>query len=584
MRTSVAVLRSPDEPAFSRGLRVVLVLVLALGAALVALPASPALAAAPFGYSLRLDGVDDYASAPDNPSLDLGVADGEDFTVEAFVYVDNSTKVEDEIDIIWHKGTSTMRGSVRFRESSTDLIFFHIPGGYLSTGTNLSDGWHHMAWVFDNRPSSESDRLSIFLDGVELAYTTAVSMSGFPNTTSAFQIGGYAGAGAWDDWMDEVRVSDAVRYGPGSYSVPASPFTVDVNTRALWHFDDTACSSTFSDSSPHGNTLTGYNGATIDLYGATTPTFALDASTYSTGEADGTTTVTVTRSGAPTPSVSVDYATSDGTATAGSDYTSASGTLNFACGEMEKTFTVPVADDSLYEPNETVELALSAPTGGAVLGSPAAATLTITDDDPEPEVRFDSATYSADEGVGEAMVTVELSGESSLPSAVDYATSDGTATAGGDYTAASGTMSFAVGETSKTFAVPIIEDGVVEGDETVVLTLSSPMDARLGVPSTATLTINDDDTPPDTTAPDTKITKGPKKKTFLRKAKFAFVSTEIGSTFQCKVDRKAWNACTSPYKIKVKPGKHKFLVRAIDTAGNVDATPAAWKWTVKRRS
>ena len=80
--------------------------------------------------------------------------------------------------------------------------------------------------------------------------------------------------------------------------------------------------------------------------------------------------------------VSVEYATSNGTATAGQDYTGTSGTLNFANGETSKTFLNSVTDDTLDEPDETVNLTLSNPTGGATLGTPSAAVLTIADNDP----------------------------------------------------------------------------------------------------------------------------------------------------------------------------------------------------------
>ncbi|HET7507236.1 MAG TPA: NosD domain-containing protein [Solirubrobacterales bacterium] len=87
----------------------------------------------------------------------------------------------------------------------------------------------------------------------------------------------------------------------------------------------------------------------------------------------------------------------------------------------------------------------------------------------------------------------------------------------------------------------------------------------------------------DKTPPDTKIVKGPPKKTHKRTAKFKFTSTEAGSTFQCKMDRKPFKACSSPKKYKkLKPGKHVFKVRAIDKAGNVDPTPAKRAFTVLR--
>jgi CSLREA domain-containing protein len=85
----------------------------------------------------------------------------------------------------------------------------------------------------------------------------------------------------------------------------------------------------------------------------------------------------------------------------------------------------------------------------------------------------------------------------------------------------------------------------------------------------------------DTTPPQTTITKGPPKKTHKTTVKFKFSSSEAGSTFECKLDRKPFKKCRSPktYK-KLKPGKHLFKVRAIDKAGNVDPTPAKRKFTV----
>ena len=99
-------------------------------------------------------------------------------------------------------------------------------------------------------------------------------------------------------------------------------------------------------------------------------------------ENGGSSTITVTRTGGSDGAVGVGYATSNGTATAGSDYTARSGTLSWANGDSEnKTFTVPILDDSVYEGNKTVNLTLSSPTGGAALGSTSTAVLTIVDND-----------------------------------------------------------------------------------------------------------------------------------------------------------------------------------------------------------
>ena len=98
-------------------------------------------------------------------------------------------------------------------------------------------------------------------------------------------------------------------------------------------------------------------------------TLQFSAATYSVNENGGSVTITVTRTGGSNGAVGVSYATSNGTATAGSDYTATSGTLSWANGDTaNKTFSVPIIDDSVYEGNETVNLTLSSPTGGATLG------------------------------------------------------------------------------------------------------------------------------------------------------------------------------------------------------------------------
>lgn len=110
-------------------------------------------------------------------------------------------------------------------------------------------------------------------------------------------------------------------------------------------------------------------------------TLQFSEATPSVDEAAGSKVITVLRTGGATGAVTVDYTVTPGTATPVSDFTPTNGTLTFADGESSKTFTITILDDSVQDAGETVALALSNPTGGATLGAPTTATLTITDTD-----------------------------------------------------------------------------------------------------------------------------------------------------------------------------------------------------------
>jgi hypothetical protein len=178
-----------------------------------------------------------------------------------------------------------------------------------------------------------------------------------------------------------------------------------------------------------------------DLGGA----IRFSAASYSVNESLASATITLTRTGGTGGPVTVDYQTSGGTATPGSDYTTASGPLTFAAGQTSRTFTVPITPDTDDEDNESVGLTLSAPSPGATLGSPSSATLTIADNDTSGSVQFSLSAYTVDETGGVATITATRSGGSAGPVTVDYQTADGSATAGSDYTTASGTLTFAPG-------------------------------------------------------------------------------------------------------------------------------------------
>lgn len=220
------------------------------------------------------------------------------------------------------------------------------------------------------------------------------------------------------------------------------------------------------------------------------------ASSYTVNEVAGTATITVVLDTPSAQIVSVNYATSDGTATAGADYTASNGTVTFNPGETVKSFTVPILDDGDQENIETVTLTLSNPVN-ASLGVLTTATLSIIDNE-STTVQFGTPSYTINENGGQAAIQVTLSSAAAFSITVNYATSDGTALAGSDYTATSGTLTFNPGETSKTINVAILDDSAFESNETVNLTLSNvtPGNVSLGVPSTALLTILDNEQQP----------------------------------------------------------------------------------------
>jgi hypothetical protein len=137
-----------------------------------------------------------------------------------------------------------------------------------------------------------------------------------------------------------------------------------------------------------------------------------------------------------------------------------------------------------------------------LLASSAKKTVNLIDAAPQPVVQFSAASYSVQEDCTALAITVNRIGDSSGAVSVDYNTSDGTATERKDYITALGTLNFAAGENSKTFAVLINEDSLVEGNEAFTVNLGNPSGVALGAIATATITITDDPTEPATNAVD----------------------------------------------------------------------------------
>jgi hypothetical protein len=186
-----------------------------------------------------------------------------------------------------------------------------------------------------------------------------------------------------------------------------------------------------------------------------------------------TSSFTVTKHGTAAGSCAVNYATANGTAVAPGDYSAASGTLVFTTAQTSQTVNVTTIDDATSESAETFSLALSSPTNGATLGTPASATATINDNDGSGGVTLSISNSQANEG-NPLVFEVTKSGTATGTVTVHYGTVDGTAVAPGDYTATSGTLSFAVTDTVKTITVATSTDARVESNETMDVGLSAP--------------------------------------------------------------------------------------------------------------
>jgi hypothetical protein len=205
---------------------------------------------------------------------------------------------------------------------------------------------------------------------------------------------------------------------------------------------------------------------------------------------------TVHRTGGVSGTVSVNYTITLPGGVGGADGSDVSGPLTgvvtFLEGETTKSIPFTVNGDVTPEPDETFTVTLSGAIGGATIGD-GTATATITNDDSPPTISIgDSSLVEGDDGVTYMVFTVSLSKVGTGPITVDFDTSDGSAVEASDYVNVAGQVSFAPGVTVQTVRVPIIGDDNPENNETLTVTLSSPVGATIADGS-GTGTITNDD-------------------------------------------------------------------------------------------
>jgi hypothetical protein len=196
-----------------------------------------------------------------------------------------------------------------------------------------------------------------------------------------------------------------------------------------------------------------------------------DASTAEGHAGTHTATFTVSLSSVSTGPVTINYATTNDTATANGDYQFASGSLSFAPGETSKTITVQVKGDRVAESNETFLVNLSGASGATLADGQGVGM--IVDDEPRISIS-DVSKKEGNSGTTSFVFTVTLSVAYDAPVTVDYATANGTAKTGdNDYVAKSGHLTFAPGQTSKTISISVKGDKKNEAHETFFLNLGN---------------------------------------------------------------------------------------------------------------
>jgi len=206
--------------------------------------------------------------------------------------------------------------------------------------------------------------------------------------------------------------------------------------------------------------------------------------------------------------VTVNLTTANGTAFAGSDYTSTSGIITFAAGQTLRTVSVNVVGDTVVEASETFSVNLTSPVGATISDSQGVGTI-INDDVVLPKITIsDMSLTEGNTGVKPFNFVVGLSNTSATPVIVNLITGNGIAFAGSDYITTSGVITFTAGQTLRTVSVNVVGDTVVEANETFSVNLTTPVGAVISDSQGIGTIVNDDVVLPKITISDVALTEG----------------------------------------------------------------------------
>ncbi|HET9314478.1 MAG TPA: Calx-beta domain-containing protein, partial [Vicinamibacteria bacterium] len=292
-----------------------------------------------------------------------------------------------------------------------------------------------------------------------------------------------AGLGAWcgnpQDWLNSV--ADVTAWAGQSVRFRFRLGTDNAVAREGWYLDELKVQGCVVNATP-----------SLSIDDVT----ADEADSHNVRQPDHSPLLTfaVTLSEPSGQTVTVSWATANGTATAGLDYTAGSGTLTFAPGATVQPIDVTLLPDALAEPPETFFINLTAPVGATLADAQGVAT--ILDDDTIPVLSIADATVvEGDSGTRQIVFTVTQSQPIALTTGVGFLTEDDTATAPSDYAAVSGTITFPGGTSSRSVTVAVNGDPLNELDEEFHVHLLAPIGATLGDDHAIGRILDDDDGP-----------------------------------------------------------------------------------------
>ncbi|MGN6184329.1 MAG: Calx-beta domain-containing protein [Thermoanaerobaculia bacterium] len=406
--------------------------------------------------------------------------------------------------------------------------------------------------------------VSISESGTSITLTvTRTGGAGTTTTVEYSSANGTATAGS-----DYTAVSGTLTFGPADTS---QTIVVPITSDALDEVDETF---TITLANVIGGNLGSPATETITITDddGAPAIFVSDASVVETNSGTTTMTFNVTLSAASGQPVSVDYTTADGTATSGSDYGARFGTIAFAPGETSRNIAITINGDVIAEADETLQLLLSSAVNASVSDDTGIGT--ITNDDGNPSIAIgDAMVIEGNSGAANAMVVLTLSNPSSSTVTVEWTTSGNSANTGSDFTASSGTVTFAPGITTQTITIPILGDTIVEGNESFFVELTNPSNASIA-DDQASVTIVDDDGSPALTISDLAVNESTGTATVTVVLAPASAQTvTVGWTTNAGTATGAGDFTAASGTLTFTPGQTAQTINVVITNDNVSESP-----------